>query len=510
MLGYCHWADLVLPWSRLVDGFFRIDCMRKTQFILIWFGFAFLIGSQVCAQEKADTLPEKSQYGFSGDEAGEESRPLVIKLSDDGKKYVRFILWGQIWARALQNNPGTLGVDGRPVDWTTDIGIRRARMLAYASVSPRFLIMLHFGINNQTFMNGGVAGGGDSGNAGLLPIDPNVPIIFNDMSSAKKPQMFIHDIWNEFKVTPELYIGAGLHYWNGVSRLSSAGTLNFLTMDAPIFNWGNIELTDQFARQFGFYAKGQIRNWDYRVALNKPFSVGSGGTFDPVRQRPIAFNDQNDNWATQGYIAYQFWEHENNKLPFFVGSYLGDKKVFNVGGGWHHHPQATSSIDQSGVKNRHDIGLLGMDVFLDLPLHTALGISAITFYGVAYRYDFGPNYIRNIGIMNTGLGRGTTQNGPGNSQPMIGTGNIFYFQSGYMLPKKLMGNLGGFQPFGSLTVSDFEYFDQAAMQYSLGFNYLISDHRAKLSLEYRRRPYFENFLRTGGAGELILQTHIIL
>ena len=58
-------------------------------------------------------------------------------------------------------------------------------------------------------------------------------------------------------------MGAGLHYWNGVSRLSSQSTLNFMTLDAPIFNWTNIEATDQFARQFGIYAKGQLDRLDY-------------------------------------------------------------------------------------------------------------------------------------------------------------------------------------------------------------------------------------------------------
>ena len=57
-----------------------------------------------------------------------------------------------------------------------------------------------------------------------------------------------------------LHVGGGLHYWNGVSRLSSNSTLNFYDNGMRLFfNWFNIEVTDQFARQFGVYAKGQIR-----------------------------------------------------------------------------------------------------------------------------------------------------------------------------------------------------------------------------------------------------------
>jgi hypothetical protein len=480
--------------------------MKNLHHFLLCILIQFFLPSLIHAQEEVDSNQVKN-YAFSFDESVEPFRTAVFKLSNSGDRYLRFIFWNQVWARALENNPGTLGVDGQPADWTTDLGVRRSRMLAYASVSPRFMFMFHIGINNQTFMNGGVPGGGDNGNAGVIPINPSLPGQV-DLRSAKKPQVFIHDLWNEFKVSDELFIGMGLHFWNGVSRLSSGGTINLMTLDAPIFNWPNIEVTDQFARQFGFYAKGQIKNWDYRVAVNKPFSVGRGGTFDPVRQRPVAFNNQNGSWATQGYVAYQFWEKENTKLPFYTGTYLGHRKVFNIGGGWHHHPGATTSLNAAGEQQTHDMLQLGLDSYFDLPIKRGNKTAALTAYAVGYFYDFGPNYLRNVGIMNTGLGAGTTQNGPGNGQPMIGTGNIFHLQAGYLLPRQ--PHKHGFQPYGTLTFNDFDFYDQSTMQYGIGANYLISDHRAKVSLEYRRRPIFVDFVRTGGAGEIVLQTHILL
>jgi hypothetical protein len=39
-----------------------------------------------------------------------------------------------------------------------------------------------------------------------------------------------------------------------------ASTLNFLTIDAPIFNWPLIENSDQFARQMGLFAKENTVN----------------------------------------------------------------------------------------------------------------------------------------------------------------------------------------------------------------------------------------------------------
>lgn len=438
-------------------------------------------------------------------------KPLTLKLTDDGSKYVRFLIWNQLWMRATENNPGTLGVDGQPNNNSFDIGIRRARFLAYAQISPRFLILSHWGINNQTFTNGGVPGGGATGNPGNLPVtvNPETGSGAANAMSAKKPQMFFHDIWTEFMLTEELYIGAGLHYWNGISRMSSHSTLSFMAIDAPIFNWPLIELTDQFARQFGIYAKGQISNWDYRIALNKPFSIGAGGSFDVNRQRPIAANVVNDQWATQGYIAYQFLEKENNKLPFFTGSYLGTKKVFNIGGGWHHHPKATMSKNAAGGAEYHDIKLFGLDAFLDIPLNPEKG-TALTTYAVYYNYDFGPNYMRNVGIMNVGFGAGTTQNGPGNAQPTIGTGSIFYSQTGLLLPKNILEDHGRLQPFGAITYKNFDYFDNSSWQYDLGFNYYMNSHQAKITFQYGSRPLFENFKRSGNAGEFIIQTHIFL
>lgn len=471
----------------------------KINLLLVW-SFLVLICQTVIAQKIEEKLPVDHSY-----------QPMKLKLSEDGSKYIRFIFWGQMWASYNDNNPGTLSVDGQPSSYSADIGIRRARVLAVAQVSPRFLIVSHFGINNQTFVNGGVPAGGMTGNPGQLPIsvDPVTGKGTISTLSAKKPQIFFHDIYTEFKVTEWLYSGMGLHYWNGISRFSSHSTLNFMAIDAPIFNWPNIELTDQFARQLGFFAKGQPGNFDFRFALNKPFAVGTGGKYDEATSRPIASNVVNDNWSTQGYVAYQFLEKENNKLPFFVGTYLGEKTVFNVGGGWYHHAGATSSKSATGDVQYHDEKLFGLDAFLDLPL-SANSKTALTSYVVWYNYDFGPNYLRNVGIMNVGFGLGNSQNGPGNAQPTIGTGSIFYTLHGFLLPESLLKDKGRLQPFVALTHKNFEYFEEGNWQYDLGMNYFINGHNAKVTFQYSQRPIYQDFRKSGSAGEFHLQTQIFL
>lgn len=87
-----------------------------------------------------------------------------------------------------------------------------------------------------------------------------------------------------------------------------------MPVDAPIFNWSNIEATDQFARQFGIYAKGQLGKLDYRVALNKPFVNGTVPSAVP--KNGIAVNVTNENYATAGYFSFMLKDKESNVLPF--------------------------------------------------------------------------------------------------------------------------------------------------------------------------------------------------
>lgn len=437
-------------------------------------------------------------------------KPLTLKLNDSGSKYVRFIMWHQIWATATQNNPGTVDVNGNKIDgtgdkgaWSTDLAIRRSRFLAYAQISPRAMILTHWGINNQSFINGATA-----------PNGPNPTTTASNQ--AKKPQLFIHDAWTEFEIVKtKLYVGAGLHYWNGTSRLSSNSTLNFMTLDAPIFNWHNIEATDQFARQMGIYAKGQLGRLDYRLALNKPFVNGSTPLATP--RNGVAQNVINENWATAGYAKWMFWDKESNKLPFFVGSHLGAKKVLNVGVGFYNHPEASLYKSSDGRDSTfQNQTAIGADVYLDMPLNKAKG-SALNVLATYYNFNYGTNYLRNLGILNLHSSAATANSfaGAGNAQPTIGTGSIMYLQAGYLLPKFKNGT--AFMPYVTVTHKDFERLADPSTQFGLGLNYFVTGHNAKLTLEYQTRPVYKvnaannNAIeRTEYRGELILQTHIFL
>jgi hypothetical protein len=461
-------------------------------------------------------------FGFlSGFSQGSEpyGKGLKIDLDSSGQKYLRMIFWNQIWVRSIQHNPGSM-VNETPVENTWDIGARRLRFMAYAQLTPRYLILFHIGINNQTFATGGAPGASGTG--------PN--------GTAKKPQLFVHDAWNEYAVIPALdpktgernkytlYFGAGLHYWNGLSRMTSASTLNFLTLDAPMVNWPLVENSDQFVRQFGMYVKGRMGKLNYRMHLNKPFATSlTPSDPDPVRGPIAVDNNGNSKGAWGGYFDYQFLDQEENLLPFRVGTYVGTRKVFNVGAGFFYNKDGTLSksiVNNQEVFNKHDIALFAADVFADLPVGAPNRNMAFTGYSVFYNYNLGPNYLRTIGIMNPSTGfdpafpaSERTMNGPGNARMFIGTGNIWYTQAGFLLPNKSDQKIK-LQPYAAYTYKKLEALDQSEHAFDIGCNFFVDGHHAKFTPQYSSRQlyYDVNGKRTvnGRRGEFILQFHIYL
>ena len=440
---------------------------------------------------------------------------IKINLNQEGTRFIRFINWGQIWLRSQQNNPGSV-INGEVRNKTWDIGARRLRVITYAQISPRYLILAHVGINNQTFATGGGFSSSGTGPSG----------------AGKKPQLFFHDVWNEYAIIPakdaktgksnkyNLYIGGGLHYWLGISRMTSASTLNFLAIDAPIFNWPLIEVSDQFMRQFGFYAKGKLGKLNYSAAINKPFATSNTPAYDTWKGRVATDNNGDAKASLQGYFDYQFLEQEANVLPFRVGTYAGTKKIFNIGAGFYHNSDATKSVDASANIQKHDITLLGVDAFADLSVGNKSKNMAVTAYSVFYNYNFGPNYWRTLGIMNTSTGfdpampvADRTINGFGDARMFVGTGNIFYTQAGFLLPKGKTNKMR-VQPFAAYTYKKFDFLDEGGSYFDAGSNFFIDGHNAKITAQYSTRPiyYLRNGqrLKDGTKGEFLLQLQVYL
>ncbi|AKT36822.1 hypothetical protein [Chondromyces crocatus] len=416
------------------------------------------------------------------------SQGATIPLSEDGSRFLRVMAWSQVWLRYTELNPDSV-VREEPTSSALDFAVRRARLLVQAQVSKDVMLVAHFGMNNQSSVSGGFGTGADT---------------------PKRPQLYMHDIWGQYQIVDEvLSMGAGLHYWQGPTRLANSTTISMLPIDMPISNWPTIDKTDQFARQLGVYAKGKIEKFDYRVAINEPFSTpGTPG------EGRADYNPRSQSKAFTGYFKYDFLEPESNALPYAVGTYLGKKKVWNVGTGFYYHPNAMSYLS-AGEERKADQLFLGVDTFVDLPAGKA---GAFTGYVSAQYEDSGPGYVRNVGILNpsSGVAEGAAGsfNGAGNAVPTMGTGITYYGILGWLAPWSF-GRAGQLQPYASVRWSNFTALGDPVVVPDIGLNWLILGHNAKITINYRSRPVFQPVpsgkpVEDTRKSELTLQTHVYL
>jgi hypothetical protein len=100
---------------------------------------------------------------------------------------------------------------------------------------------------------------------------------------------------------------------------------------------------------------------------------------------------------------------------------------------WFYGSDATKSSVNNTISN---INLFAADVFLIYLLEKRENKMAVTAYSVFYDYDFGP-LLRNVAIMNIGsvdpnFTGSRALAGPGNAQPTIGSGNIWYTSGNFI------------------------------------------------------------------------------
>ena len=159
-------------------------------------------------------------------------------------------------------------------------------------------------------------------------------------------------------------------------------------------------------------------------------------------------------------------------LPYTVGTYIGKKRVMNLGTGFYVQPRGIAYLDGAGNLRERSNSIASADFFVDVPLK-GKNAGAITAYGVYYWWDFGPNNLRNIGIMNLGdPTSGTSLAGRGNNYPMLGTGNSGYGQLGWLMPWKV--NTIQFQPYVLSQMSKFDALNDTMFQFGVGVNMFVS------------------------------------
>ncbi len=396
--------------------------------------------------------------------AQSSEKDLKISLNDDGSHYVRGTGLAQIWMRYVDYNPGST-VFGTAKNGGFDVGLRRVRYQVFGQITDQIFIYTQFGINSW------------------------------GSTSARKPGMFLHDVTAEYAVIKtKLSLGAGLNGWNGTSRYSSSSVGSILGMDLPYFQETTNDLTDQFVRRLGVYAKGKLGSFDYRISASNPMPIQTAAGPVPTLPEDVTkvayYSAEAPAMQFQGYFMWQFWDKESNQFPYMTGSYLGTKKVLSLGSGFAVQDHAVEYRDVStGPVLQQASKQFGIDVFLENPLNKEKG-NSITAYVAFLKYDFGPNHLHNTGPMNpaNGVNDQGTFNGPGNNAPLIGTGTVYYGQAGYLMRKDLLGKLGTLQPYLELNISDFQRVENSITTYNIGVNWIQMGHRSKLSLDYQSRP----------------------
>src|SRR5258706_4376575 len=279
--------------------------------------------------------------------------------------------------------------------------------------------------------------------------------------------------WPLFKFISSFNPGAGSSYFSGDDQRCS----------------------DQFVRKLGVYAKGKLGRLDYRVSLSKPFVTQTASTsVDPLTVN-ASYSPKIPREALQGYISYQFFDKESSFGPGTTGTYLGKKRVFNIGAGFVQQRRAMwrrASTDVLSDTLYHRLSLWAVNLFYDAPINKQTG-TAVTIYTGYFNYDFGKGYLRNVAPMNptNGLKNGAL-NGTGNGVPIIGTGNTIYFQSGYKFKDNLLGESGTLQFYSAIQYSNYERLNEPMVLVDAGINWLIYGHNSKFTLNYQSRPVFSS------------------
>lgn len=384
---------------------------------------------------------------------------MTVKLNEDGSKYFRIISWAQFWAQHNSERP--LDLNGNEQS-DLNFSMRRARVLLYAQLNKRFLILTHFGLNSLNADNMSPIGVGDNA------------------------QLFFHDVWAEYSLNSNHAIGGGLHYWNGISRANNQSTLNIMMLDNNRQAWATLGLSDQFGRHMGVYAKGKFGKFQYRVSINDALTNNLQATTSPVEGGAAIYSgrrllgSKEAGRAYAGYFEYHFFDEESNFLPYKVGTYLGTKKVFNVGAGFFLHPKGAVIADTSANLSGEDVSIFAVDAFYDAPLGE--NGSAITAYALAQFNDYGNNYT---------LGQ------------TYETGSMLHAHLGYVIPS---GKAPKFQPYLHYTTRQIDAIDNSANQFGIGANAYFSGHHSKLTLEYQSLKYNNN----NAIGTITLQAMIYL
>ena len=383
---------------------------------------------------------------------------LIHYLNKDKTRFIQLSGYAEIWARYTQLNPGSI-VNSEQTDGVSDLSLRRIRVKMTYKPTEKLLFVLQAGPSNV------------------------------NINTKTNTYMDLLDAYGEYRFNKHFAIGGGRSTWRGLTRFST-GPLATLLYDMPSFATANAGISDITVRMMSIYAKGEFGRFDYRVAVADPYT-DAGST---AKLNTAVYNTNATNKLFTGYFKYQFLDKESNATPFAPGTYLGKKKVFNIGVGGEYTNNALWHLDEFGNTQNDNLKSAAVDVFYDTPLNKEAGTS-FSAYGMAMHNDYGPNYLRMVGTNNPATGVNaalSTLNGAGNAYPLAGTGETYYLQVGGTLPYFNKEKKGmQLMPAASVQYSNFEALKDPVFVYDAGISLLFNGHSSKLTFDAQSRPIFE-------------------
>jgi hypothetical protein len=384
----------------------------------------------------------------------------------DSSHYVKLNVCNQIWARYTENNPYTT-IEGKRQSYTSDVSVRRIRLVMTGQITDRVGIYVQFGQNSLNYL------------------------------TPRKAQSFFHDVTADYAIIKKYFsLGFGLNGWNGPSRFSNTSVSSILVLDPPGYQEVTNDTYDQFVRRLGIYAKGKIGKLDYRISAAKPFVIQTTSGINPI-DTTSTFSTLPPQLVYQGYFMYQFLDQESNLGPGTAGTYLGKKKIFNIGAGFYYQDQAMYRYKDRTKKDTlyEPIMLFAVDLFYDAPINKEKG-TAFSLYACYSNYNYGQNFIKVSGPDNPATASSysvaSTFNKAnfGNAFPYLGTGNVYYLQTAYKFKDNLLKDQGTLQPYVNVQYAMYNRLNDPMLVWDLGLNWLIRGHSSKFTLDYQNRPYF--------------------
>lgn len=397
---------------------------------------------------------------------------LRINFDESGKTYIKAAVRANFWARHYQTNPNST-MNGEQINQITDFSIRRLRINFEAQLTPKLFFYSNLGnndINSVTQRN--------------VRFDPL-------------------DMYIEYTFAPEFAVGMGEIGW-GASRGTMRSSKSMMGLDTPLFSLFTVNKNDDLARNLGAFAKGRIGQWNYVFTIKNPLKMTN-----ETKEGVVDFAKNATRKQYSAYLKYDFFDVESNKTSYSggAGTYIGTKKMLNVAIGSVYQSRMMSELEKGQVKY-YDYRNFSTEVFLDMPISERN--SAITTYIAYFNTDFGRNYIRQVGANDLADNVKTPSHLSlsGNDFPMMGTGNTFFFQGGYLLPKSEKYSWR-IQPHLSIQHSNFEALKDPMTVYDVGLNVFFKGHDRKLTLSYQNRPVFDlNSEVSSRKGMVVLQYQV--